>query len=181
MSRDVSPIFGRRVACKNRKEKKLVFGAPHPRATHFHVMKETRFKALAAQRGEHRRTKHRTKCRPLPFEHARKKKKNALPRSYRLTVTRLLGMVSMHFRKKARKHHFSLWHGPGHSACQSKLKAHIPVAQRSALNFFFSALQYYSRGCKQQRKAARAVERWNVTLERLSFMCSVTVVRKNKS
>lgn len=75
MSRDVSPIFGRRVACKNRKEKKLVFGAPHPRATHFHVMKETRFKALAAQRGEHRRTKHRTKCRPLPFEHARKKKK----------------------------------------------------------------------------------------------------------
>lgn len=131
MSRDVSPIFGRRVACTNdKKGQKRIWYSKRP----FFVMKETRFKALAAQWGEHRRTKLRTKNRPLSLKGAWENKlfSAVLPPHKNASVGHGVDAFSVEI-----KHHFSLWHGPGHSACHSKLKAHIPVAQRSALNFFF--------------------------------------------
>lgn len=73
----------------------------------------------------------------------------------------LLGAVSMYFQVMKSRKHRPWHHGPRHSACQSKLKAHIPVAQRMELNWTFAHLQSPEtasiRGCKSSWATERNI------------------------
>lgn len=150
------------VACKSKKKQKPCIRSTRSRAPY--VMKETRLRlwqhgkenAVSLTPNDEPPTSHSNACKK------KKKISTFLQSNDSTSVGQGVDSLS---EGKRKIHHFSLWHGPCHSACHSKLKAHIPVAQRSVLNFFFSVLQSYSRGRNSnerlQEQLSGGTQLWN--------------------